>query len=337
MKRTFSHFFIVLLFASLTGCPLLNNINRTFTSADLSGGGVFGTAAEDGGAEAEVGDDGGRDTERTVVEPDVIRREGNLLYILNQYRGLSIVDLDSDILLAQIPTLGSPKDLYFAEGVAYVLVGGIQRTVTEEDFSQAEMGSRVYAVDVANPSEAAIRSELDLSGNLVDSRLVGDILYVVTANYGYYYGPEPISMMQMGDAEEPGSDVSEPVDRMQMGETQVTSIDVSDSGAMVQADQLSFAGTGQVIHVTYEAVFVATSDWSTDETTIVYLDITDPAGTIKEAGTLGVRGYVNDRFKLDSQDGVLRVVSSEWQGTNQVYVSTFDLTDATMPRRAKAM
>ena len=78
---------------TLAGCPLLSG--PEFTSADVNPGrGFFGglPGAANGDALEE---DGGGAVPRDVVEPDVIRRDGNLLYVLNQFRGLSIIDLDT--------------------------------------------------------------------------------------------------------------------------------------------------------------------------------------------------------------------------------------------------
>jgi len=318
MRRISTWFGVAVIAALLGGCPLLNG-SRTFTSADVSNGGFFNGGAGAEGGNGPALDSGG---ERLVVEPDVIRREGNLLYVLNQFRGLSIVDLDADELLVQVPTLGAPRDLYFSGGVAYVLVDSAQTVQATAGTISVETASRVYAVDVSDPAEAFIRAEIQLAGNLVDSRLVGTVLYGVTANYDYGYG--------YGG----GIDIA-PASVTTSGTTTVTSIDVANPDTMAVADAVSFTGSGQVIHVNDEAAFIVTNDWTTNATTIVYLDITDPQGAIAEVGAMQVRGYVADRFKLDSWNGALRVVSSDWSGTSQVYVTTFDLADPALPRLAE--
>jgi len=95
---------LVFALVLVSGCPWINPEKHQFTSADTSwrGGGLFdnlapGDTATDVGAEGEA-------EQREVVEPDVIRRDGALMYVLNQYRGLTIVDLDQQVLLAQVPT-----------------------------------------------------------------------------------------------------------------------------------------------------------------------------------------------------------------------------------------
>lgn len=318
MGRAKWFFWMFPLVLVLSGCPWPIQ-EPTFTSAFTRNSGDFDGGAEAGEGEGEgeapgVDDGGGRE----VVEPDVIRRVDNLLYVLNQYRGLTIVDLDAGILLAQVPTLGYPRDLYFAGGQAYVLVGvpggGGVAVAEDASISFGSALSRLYVVDVADPEAASIRSEIDIEGDLVDSRLVGDILYTVTAEYTYYYGPE-------GVGNENGS--------------LITSIDVSDPDNVAQADALEFSGAGHVLYVNFERAFVASADWMRNETEITVLDITDPAGQIAEAGAVRVRGYVGDRFKMDEWEGALRVVTSTWEETSQVYVSTFDLGEPGFPQLAE--
>ncbi|MBX3178597.1 MAG: beta-propeller domain-containing protein [Candidatus Hydrogenedentes bacterium] len=307
--------FLFLIAVLVSGCPWFTPGNRAFTSADTGRGPVFdaiGAGAEGGAPDAE----GGGGLPREVVEPDVIRRQDNLLYVLNQYRGLSIVDLDTDTLLAQVPATGYPRDLYFAGGMAYVLVGYASDVSIDAGVVAMTSQSRLYAVDVSTPADAAIRSHIDLPGDLVDSRLVGDVLYAVTAAYDYGYYEDVVST---------GSAAA----------TTVTSISVADPDALAQADQIEFTGSGTVVHVTPEFAFIAAPDWAGDSTVITCLDIRDPGGAIRNAGSVRVRGYLDDRFKMDAWNGALRVVSSAWEAERQVYLSTFDLTQPDIPRLAE--
>ena len=85
------------------------------------------------------------DTERELVEPDVIRQHDGLLYVLNQYRGLTIVDLETEQLLSQTPTFGYPRDLYLVGDRAYVLVSYACNITADDGFIVVSYGSKVYA------------------------------------------------------------------------------------------------------------------------------------------------------------------------------------------------
>ena len=118
---------LIVLTASL-GCPLPPKTVLEFTSADVRGnnGPITLDDALEGAPSAGEAEGDGASVTREVVEPDIIRRDGSLLYVLNQYRGLTIADLDTQEILSQVSTRGYPRDLYIEAGRAYVLVSYAQ-------------------------------------------------------------------------------------------------------------------------------------------------------------------------------------------------------------------
>ncbi len=324
MARNSRNILAVLVLAALIGCPFFEDRIYEFTSATGGfGGGFFadgvafggGAPEADDGGEGEGEGEGGGVVQRDVVEPDVIRRDGNLLYILNQYRGLTIVDLETEEILVQLPTNGLPRDMYLDGDRAYVLVGQAREfAVAESGIVGSPVDSRLYVVDVTVPEDAEILSSFNMDGDLVDSRLVGDILYTVSAQFFWYWEGGVLF-------------------KQQESETWVTSVNVSDPANIFEAAQISFDGSGQQIHVNSTSLFVAAPAGFDGDTEITYLDITDPDGSLSVAGTMNVQGQVPDRFKMDAWQGVLRVVSIDWQGTRRTLVTTFDL--ATLERLAE--
>lgn len=316
MRKYLPFLSIVVLIALAAGCPRPRNRSFEFTSADLQGGGrwtnFLAGAAEDtaGGGETAPA------PTREIVEPDVIRRDGELLYVLNQYRGLTIVDLDTEELVAQVPTYGYPRDLYLVGDRAYVLVAYASEFDVKDDTISYDIESRLYVVDVAQPDEAEILGSFDLEGDLVESRLVGDILYAVGADYEWYW-------LDGGVAEGGGGSVV----KAQTSGSWVTSINIADPNNIFEADQISFDGLGSVIHVTTEAIYVAASSWQTDSTQITCVDISNPAGAMQVRDSVAVPGQVADKFKMDVWNQVLRVVSSAWSDERRIYVSTVDVSD----------
>lgn len=311
------------LFAAglLIGCPQIVQppTDLEFTSADAanSRGALNGPDVPTDAAEGEGEDDGG-DTPRSVVEPDVIRRVGSLLYILNQYRGLSIVDLSTNTLVAQVPTRGFPRDLYIVDDKAYVLTAyGVNYTRSGNLIDVSfDLRSRLHVVDISTPADAAIESTFNLVGDFIDSRLVGDVLYAVTANYQWWVE---------------GGTVAE---KQQTSNSRVISVGVGDPSDIGVIDEVEIPGYGSLIQASDEAIFVATQDWSSggSVTDVQTIDISDAEGTIVPRGSVQVPGYLADRFKLDAYQGVLRIVSNTWWPERQVYVTTADLTQPdTMP------
>lgn len=252
-------------------------------------------------------DDGGGG-DREVVEPDVIRQSGELLFVLNQYRGLSIVDLESEALLSQTPTYGFPRDLYLVGNRAYILVGYAGDIIAENDSISFNVGSRLYVLDVSDVHAPTVLSTFDLAGDFVDSRLVGDVLYAVSAEYTWHFD---------------GVEVA----KQQNTSSWVSSINVADPNNITLVDTLDFGGYGNVIQTTNYAIFVAAQNWQDNASPITYIDISDPNGAIAVRGAIKVPGFVGDKFKMDAYQGVLRVVSNTGWPDRVTYITTIDLAD----------
>lgn len=220
MKTAVRFVFLVLLLcaavAGLSGCPWLDQIiphegeavsegegqlpgegelpALRFTSADTTQDSSVQYPGEDesspGTTDENTDGSGGDDAPRDVVEPDVIRQDGNWLYILNQYRGLLVVDLSQEKVVAEVPTVGYPRDLYLVGGRAYILVGYASKYTVENSFIRIDVASRLYVADVSDPAAAHLLGEpFSMDGDFVDSRLVGDVLYAVNAEYQWSYYP----------------------------------------------------------------------------------------------------------------------------------------------------
>ncbi len=309
---------IAFVLIATSACIPDPNSNIRFTSADRNYRfwglpGVL-TAADGAGGGTEE-----QPVQRTVVEPDVIRRNGPWLYVLNQFRGLTIVNLDQWQIVSNLPTLGFPRDLYIQDGRAYVLVSRANRYNVSGNTVRFTIGSRLYIVDVADPQNASILSSIDLQGDLVDSRLVGNVLYAVGAQVDWYYGwAEPADGVVSNNSK---------LVKSRTGGTWVTSVNCANPQNIFVADEVDFDGTGTEIHATSEAVFVSAPSWSTNTTQVTYVDISDPAGTMAVRGSVVVPGQVNDRFKMDYWNGVLRIVSYSWSNSRHTYLTTLDCSN----------
>ncbi len=299
----------------LAGCPWFRNgEDPQYTSANLNAN-YRGTAGDmlAPGMEPEYTEDASGASEREVVEPDVIRRDGERLYVLNQYRGLTIADLGSETVLSQTPTYGHPRDLYLEGGRAYVLVSYARDIQVEGPIISIAYSSKLYVLNVENPQNVALEGTFLFDGDLVDSRLVGNVLYAVCSDYTFY---------------ENGQDgvVSSESEQTSYGATWAVSINIADPQHIRQEDAESFSGYGNLIQATNYALFVVGYDYNGNNSLITYVDISDPDGQIVVRGSAAAPGYMADRFKMDAWNGVLRVVTNTWWPDRQTYVTTYDIT-----------
>ena len=294
------------------------------------GGGPLASAGE--GDNAGAGTTGGTGTggsgateDRTIEEADIYKVVGNTLYVLNAYRGLQIIDV-SDLshphLLAKVSVVGTPKDLYIEGNTAYVVVsdafyygypimfGGIADsagaagTVTTSPW----IGSQVWAIDVTQPASPVVRSTLPIDGTVDETRIVGDVLYVVSNVYSWYYwGPNASSTSQ--------------------NLTFVQSFDISNPTAMHSVARRNFPADGWNIHanVTQSRIVLAESGYDYDSngyggpiTQFIPIDISDPDGALALGTTFQTAGTVADRWAMDfdaSTQLFRAVVQNDWGNT----------------------
>jgi hypothetical protein len=148
-------------------------------------------------------------------------------------------------------------------------------------------------------------------GEIADSRIVGDVLYLATYENAACFGcgPQP--------------------------RTLVTSFDLANPLAMKQIDQASFQSNApdsynsawgsnwkRSIVVNDQRLYIGghadidPSSFATgvDEGIIDVLDVTDPGGHLGAGARVKVAGAVLSRWQVDERNGVLRVISQQGAG-----------------------
>lgn len=314
--------------AALAGCvdhsPPIEGDETDFISDVASEGSSFddgraGGAADAGAAapsdEAAPSDDG---AERAIAEADIIQTDGDRLYALSRYAGLTIVDLSdpTDLrVLGRHRTNAIPFEMYLRDGVAYIMFNGYYTYERDEltgDFVW-NTTARMQALDVSDPARIRLVGDHEVSGDISDSRMVGDVLYLVTFENGWCWRCEPGAR------------------------TRIASFDVSEPSTFLAIDELAFdegdTGWGRSISVTAERMYVGGARWSwgvDEDSDLQVVDISDPAGDLRLGATVPIEGVIESRWQIDEHDGVLRVISQRdgWSGTTPPVVETFRVTSA---------
>ncbi len=302
----------------------------------VSAGSAYGLYDKNTAPVAAVEDGAAGDATREIEEADIIKIDGTDLYVLNQYRGLFICDIsqpDKPVISGKAPITGRPVEMYIRGNLAYVIVSDINggfyyrgMGIAEDTVSaDSATGSRVDIVDISDKTKPKVTSSFNLDGSVTDSRIVGNILYVVSTEQSYYYGP----MLLKADAAATADiAIMPPIDGQVTDVPEqsiyIASIDISDPNHIREADREDFKGFAQYVHVTENAIFVAsgTGWYSGDKTNLIYADISDPAGIIKRRGAIEVSGQIADKFKMDYYEGYFRVCTYNWneKGISNLFV-----------------
>jgi len=263
-------------------------------------------------------------SDRKVEETDLYRLEGNRLYYLNAYRGLMVFDVtnpDQPALLGRSPIFGQPVDMIVRNGVATVVIGDWFGKM--EDGTPFH-GSIVRGLDATDPAHIRLLGEAKLGGWVRDDRVVGDVIYAVSEDFGWWYG--------WGATEDASGTSSTP------SEPGVIVSSVSFAGGVIaQVDQVRYDGYGGVFNVTPSSIMLASSKWP-GPTSLLYLDISDPGGQIRQRGSFKADGWMlgwgpdNGRWNLDFADGRTAHVLGQNSDYNSGYVlSTVDFSNPDAP------
>ena len=151
-------------------------------------------AEETSDAEAapnEDSDDGSGSAEREIVESDIYKFDGNVLWLANQYKGLIAVDIsDKEHLkiLGNLRFQGYVGEMYLQEGRAYVLVSWTRESYDSgEIYYSNRTHSKLMVVNTEDPANLKLIGEFEIEGWITDSRQVGDVIYVASTEYAYYW------------------------------------------------------------------------------------------------------------------------------------------------------
>lgn len=313
------------------------NTARILTSLGL----LFCTAAAGCSASSSGGDaivpanpssTGTSTANRAIAEADIIQLDGGRLYALSAAGTVSVVDVSVPsqlALLGQSRLAGEPFEMYRRGDFLITMwngavsaTGNTNAPLPEQNNTRyvpppsrdPNSGAAVVVLDVRDPSRIRSVATFPVPGELADSRIVGDVLYLATYQNAQCYN--------CGDTQR----------------TVVTSFDVKNALSLRQVDQMIFKSNApdsynlpwgsnwkRSLFVTNERLYVGghgdldprsygDSVHPPKEGIIDVLDVTDPGGRLQLGARIEVAGAVLSRWQMEERDGVLRVISQRGAG-----------------------
>ncbi len=292
----------------------------TESEGALRAGPNFGPQAfEDSGS-----DPGG--AEPVVEESDIWKWRGSTLYFFNQYRGLQVIDVSDPGAPARLASVrineyGEQMYLHPEEDVVILLT-----------YDSTTGNGEVQLVAHESPHSLQKRAGFPVPGYILESRLIGTILYVVSRN----------SWQETATGPDGATHISW---RSGLAVTKIDLSDPSDPRAdpplTLTSDQYNYWGAQ--VQATSKALLVSTNAYDSglrqSISTVHVVDISDPGVPPTVTHHLPVKGQVLKKFNLNLDGHILTVASQVWRwSTNNrrsfASVETFDLTRST-PRLAE--
>ncbi len=132
-----------------------------------------------------------------VDEADIIKTDGKYIYALSgaDLFIISAYPANEAEILSKISFKSQPQDIYINDN--YLVIFGynynIYNTEPYKHFIRKNDFTFFKVFDISDPKNPKQVRDLDFEGHYFNSRMIGDYVYFVTANYNYYYlEDEPI-------------------------------------------------------------------------------------------------------------------------------------------------
>lgn len=295
-----------------------NGGGKNTDSAGGSSSGTGGGEASPGGA-PNAGGDGS--AQKAIQEADIIQVDGNNLFALSQYGGLSVIDMTNPSNLSIVghyPIQGIPFEMYLQNGIVYAMFSSFGQWECNVDYTDCSyiQSSHIEALNVQNPANITQIGTFDVPGEISDSRIVGSVLYAVSYENGYCWNCNDAPTTTVTSI-----NLANPAD-----------IHVVDSVGFDASDPMGYGWGKRSVTVTPERMFIAGIEWdgmNDGHSTIQVVDISDNAGNLHVGASVEAAGMIESRWQMDEYQGVLRVVSQPGVWENGVpYVQTFQVNSS---------
>ncbi|QXD23144.1 beta-propeller domain-containing protein [Opitutia bacterium ISCC 51] len=257
-------------------------------------------------------------SESTVEESDIWKWRDQTLYFFNQYRGLQVIDSSDPadpkrVATMRVPFGGEQMYLHPTENMVVLLT-----------YNGNTGNGQVLLVEHEDSDTLTEKMTIDVPGYILESRLVGNILYVVSRRW----------WQESTVDEESGVEHLRSVSGLA-----VSKIDMADPENVVVADPLELRDGkynywGGIVQATSRALMIATSAYDhitrTTLSTVHVVDISDPEVDPILTHEFPSKGHVRNKFNLNLKDDILTVVSQVWRDENRqryASVETFDISE----------
>jgi hypothetical protein len=279
-------------------------------------------------AEADGALDAGGGVE--VAESDIWRIRGDRLYFFNQLRGLQLFDLKGDPEPEKIASLRMPavgEQMYVLDDRYTILLAAWA------SWNRSEIVLTEY------DEAAGLREShrIALPGSIAETRLIGDLLYVVT-RFSEYIRTEVPAEEEVPRGEE-GEDAGTVERWVYKTGLDLTVIDYSDPSAPKELEGLQLAEQDRwgfynaQVAATPTHLLVSTSNYENRKTTseVYVIDIADQSKAPALVAQVPVDGHISDKFKMRIKADLLTTVSqiNDWGNRRfETVVETFEIGEA---------
>ena len=315
-----------------TGEPKDNGVNSTELQVPESEASVQSAAGMAGTENSGVVTDMSQTNIQVdgVDEGDIVKSDGNYFYIVrtNQSASVKIVKRTEEAMteVGQIYLdFTKIQEMYLSNGKLTVIAS----RVDNESGNAASNMTGIEVYDVSEPENPEKITSYIVSGTLETSRYVDHILYVFSyMNMGYYHIEGKDIQQKQTEKYIPcinGTamdcrDICPPAKKETAGGYLVmTSFDLENEGEKI-TEKAIVAAENPLIYVSSEYLYLVEPYRGEGTERSVIIRYAYDNGRFKDRTAGRVAGYLNDRFSMDEYKGYLRVVTTDTEKGNGLYV-----------------
>ncbi len=285
--------------------------------------------------------------EAGIDEPDIVKTDGKRIVAVAQSR-VHLVDATGDKMKLRKTLPDTMARNLFLSGDRLLVFSGPQSWSDELDRRSADQRAVLAMYDISNLSDPKLIARLTIDGEVLDARLAGTQVRVVTASSPEVDAPSP-AYEQNGDITEKSKlQLREAVANSEVDDwipgytlrdgagTQMSKGRLVDCAQLARPDVFSGLDTlavfsfdigsalesrktvgviagGQQIYASNTSTYVSTTAWSSDSssaTTNLHKFVTAKSGATTYTGSGVVPGTLLNQYAMSEYDGVLRVAST---------------------------
>lgn len=269
-----------------------------------------------------------------VDEADIVKTDGEYIYyVLNGI--LYIVKADNLEIVSNIKIKTDNESFTISEiflkddkvvllGNGYVLGEPVTKTNEEERLISNSVRvntlqtAKAIVYNIENKLAPEKVREVALEGHYLDSRMVGDNLYLISRKYAYFYGD--VEDYTILPAMKDSITTTEEVKRIDCTDivyfegTEDTSFMVVGGFNINENEEVhveTFFGAGDTVYANEKNLYLTQQVWGDNYKTTIYKFGLEEA-RIKLLAKGEVDGILNNQFSMDEYDGNLRVATTSY-------------------------
>lgn len=329
-----------------TGYGEADDTEGTWSAGGSTGSAQDNIGKEETAVEHEVGIGAGYSTtnvqELGVDEGDIVKTDGNYIYILKEDSSVQILEARGSTVrikghISNPQTGAEQAEEMYVSGDRLILLASFaaaELDMVAEDISCVDYcsGVKAYIYDISDRNKPKCLGSVEQEGDYKGSRLVDGYLYLYTDCYksgiwddrgaapaaGYEkesYFPSVAGQLLTAD------EIYIPEKLQNTNYMIFSSVDLENPNKV--KDKKAVMSMSYQYYVSTSSIYLTQQEWRSegDVTAIVKMDFKKGEIIPKAAGI--VMGHINDSFSMNEYGGYLRVVTTSWNDSttyNHLYV-----------------